>query len=152
MINIPNFNNKFSTLGSRIFPYKKVDDLPPAVEPDLFSTVRCKDIQTAFGILAHAIQEARDSEDEAHRALEKRDEEVLAEYKEEVLPKLKNSIYIMSDKERAAHEKFFGEHAKKHDLLGERIYHISETALGPILVLECPTCHETLDITDTSMW
>lgn len=143
---------KYVELGRRLYPLQKEEpsDKPKAL--DILEPMLNEDVSAAFGCIAQALYEAKEEARECRNLLTKRDEEVLAEYKAAQEKLYSGSIYTMSPKEHKARDKFFETHTIKHDKLGEFIYHITPTMFGDVIVCECPVCHETEDITDTSRW
>lgn len=143
---------QFAELGRRLFPIKKETPVGEPTSLNILEPLLNEDVSAAFGCIAHALHEAKEEARECRELLMKRDEEVLADYKAAHEEKYAGSIYTLSPKEKKQHDKFFAEHTKKHDKLGEFIYHIYPTSLGECIICECPVCHETEDITDTSKW
>ena len=96
------------------------------------------------------MQKAEDNVNNYQDKLAKRDNEVLAEYKEKIDPLLKNSIYTMSEQEKIESKVFFSTHKLLHNQnFDEQVYRIYECQLGRGIKCECPICHEVKDITDT---
>lgn len=131
---------KYARIGQKIFPLKNKG----------LSDYFYRDIQIAFGILASYMQKAEDNASNYQDKLAKRDNEVLAEYKEKVDPLLKNSLYTMSEQEKIESKVFFSTHKLLHNQnFDEQVYRIYECQLGRGIKCECPICHEVKDITDT---
>lgn len=64
----------------------------------------------------------------------------------------KNSLVVMSDKEKADYIAFRDEHFQKCNNPNKYIFEIVGTGLGACIKITCPKCNESKDITDTDSW
>lgn len=94
-----------------------------------------------------AAKEARERVTEYNQAeeIKKRDEEI---------NNLRShSLWLMSDKEVKANRDFIQRHYDKHP---KRFltynYSMTGTGIGTSVVISCPICNESEDITDTDSW
>lgn len=130
-------NDMIRDLGSKLWPFLSIGE---------------QDVQEAFGTLVKFLQDAKDREKQARAELSKRNEDVLGEYKRQVEKKLSECFLFFSAKERISYDAFVKRHYKKCANGGKMTIHLTGTGIGCCYQLECPVCHEQVDITDTESW
>lgn len=67
----------------------------------------------------------------------------------------RNSLLILSDKERDSIQDFSRKHYEKHGrlkTLNTYIYTLSGVGIGTTISIKCPVCGEEKDVTDTESW
>lgn len=79
-------------------------------------------------------------------------EEEIKERDEMISNLRKHSLLIFTKSEKEQRDIFVQGHYKKCKNAGNYIYNIIGTGIGTIVNIECPVCHEKVDITDYSAW
>ena len=93
------------------------------------------------------------------KRLEEFDKDVeIKKMKDELDSVYRNSLVVLSDVEKERLDGFHDKHYCIHNdgkykaFCNTYVYKITGTGLGNCIEVECPICHERLDITDVSSW
>ena len=114
--------------------------------------VNNKDISKKLIEIAEYVKSKEDLAEERLRKLEEYDkEEEIAKLKKKIEHLRRNSVAIMSDKEKELYKTFSRRHNEKCGSRSSEI-RVSGTGIGGIIKCYCPKCGEIEDITDISSW
>ncbi len=81
-----------------------------------------------------------------------RKDKELQELREEIRQLHKNTLLIMTDKEKKEQRAFCDKHYESCKNGGSYTYHLCGTGIGTSIKIECDKCHEIKDITDVDSW
>ena len=120
--------------------------------------LRGKDVKEMLQELSDKIelmQEDHDDLVESYRKLkdEKFKDEEIKRLKEELDFYQRNTLVILSDKQRENARRFQKEHYENCETgMTSFKYTIIPTGIGNVVEIRCPKCGEILDLTDYDMW
>ena len=76
----------------------------------------------------------------------------IAERNQKINSLYHNSLCIMTDFEVSAKKEFISKHYKSCKNSNHYIYDLTETGIGTGIIITCPKCGETKELTDSGKW